>query len=124
MLRMFVWYEVLADLISGAVLSLSSRPAQRRALMSGADRLAAVDDLLRYLSPQVLASPRFATTDVCWAGSGSRPGRRCCSAWPRPTMTTRCSPPPRNWICGVGRIRIWRSATGRAPASAPRWSGR
>ncbi|MFF2557524.1 cytochrome P450 [Nocardia sp. NPDC058058] len=65
---LFVWYEVLMDVLAGAVLTLSTRPEQLSALLSAPDRAVAVDELLRYLSPQVLASPRFATTDLVIAG--------------------------------------------------------
>lgn len=62
---LFVWYEVLVDLISGAVLTLLCHPEELRVFRADAQRqLAAVDELLRYLSPQVLAGPRFATVDV------------------------------------------------------------
>ncbi|RMI31228.1 cytochrome P450 [Nocardia stercoris] len=61
---LFVWYEVLADAISGAVLALSSRPDQLDFLRSEPDRATAGDELLRYVSPQVLAGPRFATEDL------------------------------------------------------------
>ncbi|WP_431957583.1 cytochrome P450 [Nocardia lijiangensis] len=61
---LFVWYEVLADLIAGALLTLVADPSHRRAFRAATDRRRAVDELLRYLSPQVLAGPRFATTDL------------------------------------------------------------
>ncbi|ATL68423.1 cytochrome P450 [Nocardia terpenica] len=61
---LFVWYEVLVDLISGAVAAFSARPDQLTAALSSTGPLGAVDELLRFLSPQVLASPRFATTDL------------------------------------------------------------
>ncbi|UFS96200.1 cytochrome P450 [Nocardia huaxiensis] len=61
---LFVWYEVVVDLVSGAVLELSARPEQRDALLAMPDRRSAVDELLRYLSPQVLAGPRFAVCDM------------------------------------------------------------
>ncbi|MEU2039761.1 cytochrome P450 [Nocardia niwae] len=61
---LFVWYEVLADLIAGALLTLLGRPDQRRGWHARTDKRTAVDELLRYLSPQVLAGPRFATTDL------------------------------------------------------------
>ncbi|MGV9546407.1 cytochrome P450 [Nocardia beijingensis] len=61
---LFVWYEVLADLIAGSVLTLLGRPEQRQAWHALRDKRSGVDELLRYLSPQVLAGPRFATTDL------------------------------------------------------------
>ncbi|MBF6189618.1 cytochrome P450 [Nocardia sp. CDC186] len=61
---LFVWYEVLADLIAGSVLTLLGRPDQRQAWQAMGDKRSAVDEMLRYLSPQVLAGPRFATTDL------------------------------------------------------------
>ncbi|QIS20682.1 cytochrome P450 [Nocardia terpenica] len=61
---LFVWYEVLADLISGAVTAFSDRPEQLAAMLSATDPTAPIDELLRFLSPQVLAGPRFATTDL------------------------------------------------------------
>jgi len=62
---LFVWYEVLVDLVAGSMAALLPRPDQAELLRAGhvpAD--AAVDELLRYLSPQVLAGPRFAITDL------------------------------------------------------------
>jgi cytochrome P450 len=61
---LFVWYEVLIDLLAGSVLALSGSHEQRRTLRLGYDQTAAVDELLRFLSPKVLAGPRFAVTDV------------------------------------------------------------
>ncbi|WP_162272800.1 cytochrome P450 [Nocardia lijiangensis] len=61
---LFVWYEVLADLIAGALLTLVADPTHRRVFRAATDRRRAVDELLRYLSPQVLTGPRFATTDL------------------------------------------------------------
>ncbi|WP_159080832.1 cytochrome P450 [Nocardia suismassiliense] len=61
---LFVWYEVLIDLLAGTVLTLSTRPAQLAELLTRPDLSSAVDELLRYLSPQVLAGPRFAVTDL------------------------------------------------------------
>ncbi|MEV6275390.1 cytochrome P450 [Nocardia sp. NPDC051832] len=59
---LFVWYEVLADLVAGALLTLLTHPEQIPLLRTAPMR--AVDELLRYLSPQVLATPRFAGTDL------------------------------------------------------------
>ena len=62
---LFVWYEVLVDLIAGSVLALLIHRDQDHVLCVERDRLAAVvDELTRYLSPQVLAGPRFAVTDL------------------------------------------------------------
>ncbi|WP_069163193.1 cytochrome P450 [Nocardia altamirensis] len=61
---LFVWYEVLVDLVAGSVLTLIGRPDQRKILHDAAEKHSAVDELLRYLSPQVLAGPRFATTEL------------------------------------------------------------
>ncbi|WP_225728571.1 MULTISPECIES: cytochrome P450 [unclassified Nocardia] len=61
---LFVWYEVLADLIAGGILVLLNRPDQRPLLGDPANSHRAVDELLRHLSPQVLAGPRFALTDL------------------------------------------------------------
>ncbi|MCU1641782.1 MAG: cytochrome [Nocardia sp.] len=61
---LFVWYEVLMDVIAGAVLVFSGRPEQLAGMMSVPDRSGPVDELLRFLSPQVLAGPRFAVTDL------------------------------------------------------------
>ncbi|MFI5782283.1 cytochrome P450 [Nocardia sp. NPDC051570] len=61
---LFVWYEVLVDVICGAVLSLSTGGTEAAMVLSGPDRLVAVDELLRYLSPQIVAAPRFAVTDL------------------------------------------------------------
>ncbi|WP_441948549.1 cytochrome P450 [Nocardia sp. 2TAF39] len=72
---LFVWYEVLVDLVAGAVLTLLGRPDQRELLRVLPDRQAAVDELLRYLSPQVLAGPRFATTELTIGETRIRPGQ-------------------------------------------------
>lgn len=61
---LFVWYEILVDLISGAVWALCTRPAQLEVVRTAQDRHVAVDELTRWLSPQVMASPRFATVDL------------------------------------------------------------
>jgi cytochrome P450/predicted lactoylglutathione lyase len=62
---LFVWYEVLGDLVAGSVLVLLTRPEQRELLDTGrAPADASVDELLRYLSPRVLAGPRFAITGL------------------------------------------------------------
>ncbi|WP_405484626.1 cytochrome P450 [Nocardia sp. NBC_00511] len=60
---LFVWYEVVMDVLAGAVLTLSGRPDQRVVLAATDNPDGAVDELLRFLSPQVLAGPRFAVTD-------------------------------------------------------------
>ncbi|WP_067569905.1 cytochrome P450 [Nocardia acidivorans] len=72
---LFVWYEVLMDLLAGAVLTFSGRPDQLAAMLAAADRTVAVDELLRYLSPQVLAAPRFAVTDLEIAGQRIEAGQ-------------------------------------------------
>lgn len=72
---LFVWYEVLVDLIAGSVLTLLGRPDQLRLLHRTAEKHSAVDELLRYLSPQVLAGPRFATTDLTIGGQTIRAGQ-------------------------------------------------
>lgn len=79
---LFVWYEVLMDMLAGAVLTFSARPDQLAAMLSGADHAVAVDELLRYLSPQVLAAPRFAVTDLEIAGQRIEAGQTvlCCLA--------------------------------------------
>ncbi len=62
---LFVWYEVLVDLVAGSASVLLTHPEQHELLRTGRVRAdAAVDELLRYLSPQVLAGPRFAITDL------------------------------------------------------------
>ncbi|WP_019930421.1 cytochrome P450 [Nocardia sp. BMG111209] len=68
---LFVWYEVLADLVSGAVLTFSQRPTLAAEL--GPDG-AVVDELVRHQSPQVLAGPRFAVTDLDFGGYRVRAG--------------------------------------------------
>ncbi|MFE6859439.1 cytochrome P450 [Nocardia sp. NPDC057668] len=65
---LFVWYEVLMDVLAGAVLTLSGRPDQLAAVRTAAESAAPVDELLRFLSPQVLAGPRFAVTDLVIGG--------------------------------------------------------
>ncbi|MET9487730.1 cytochrome P450 [Nocardia sp. NPDC006630] len=61
---LFVFYEVLMDVLAGAVLVFSGRPEQLAEMMSAPERPGPVDELLRFLSPQVLAGPRFAVTDL------------------------------------------------------------
>lgn len=65
---LFVWYEVLVDLLAGSVWALSNNHEQLEALRLGSDPSGAVDELLRFLSPQVLAGPRFAITDIKLGG--------------------------------------------------------
>ncbi|MEV6333849.1 cytochrome P450 [Nocardia vinacea] len=65
---LFVWYEVLVDLIAGSTLALLTHPDQLAVLRAMADTRPAVDELLRYLSPQVVSGPRFATTELDIAG--------------------------------------------------------
>ncbi|WP_040775380.1 cytochrome P450 [Nocardia pneumoniae] len=72
---LFVWYEVLVDLIAGSVLALLPRPDQRELLRAMPDKQGAVDELLRYLSPQVLAGPRFATTELTIGETTIQPGQ-------------------------------------------------
>ncbi|MEV2221199.1 cytochrome P450 [Nocardia vinacea] len=71
---LFVWYEVLVDLIAGSTLALLTHPAQLAVLRAMADTRPAVDELLRYLSPQVVSGPRFATTELDIAGHTIRSG--------------------------------------------------
>jgi cytochrome P450 len=119
---LFVWYEVLIDLLAGSVLALSSNHEQLHALRLGSDQTAAVDELLRFLSPQVLAGPRFAVADVkigghtiaagqtallCLASANHDPDR-----FDRPDELDLTRPPS----------PMWRSATAPTPASALRWS--
>ncbi|PXX61527.1 hypothetical protein DFR70_10885 [Nocardia tenerifensis] len=72
---LFVWYEVLVDLVAGSVLTLLGRPDQLHILRTTAEKHAAVDELLRYLSPQVLAGPRFATADLTIGDQTIRAGQ-------------------------------------------------
>jgi cytochrome P450 len=66
----FVWYEVAVDLMANGLLELLRRPHERAALAADPTRLpGAVEELLRYLTPQSLATPRFAVTDVEIAGT-------------------------------------------------------
>ncbi|MBP2194444.1 cytochrome P450 [Nocardia goodfellowii] len=77
---LFFWYQVLTDLVTGAILTLLTHHDQVPLLRTAPDR--AVDELLRYLSPQVLASPRFATTDLPLGDYTIRAGQTvlCCLA--------------------------------------------
>lgn len=59
---LFVWYEVMVDLLAGAILALLAHPDQLPVLRAAPAR--AVDELVRYLSPQLLAGPRFAQVDL------------------------------------------------------------
>ncbi|WP_330232670.1 cytochrome P450 [Nocardia sp. NBC_00508] len=72
---LFVWYEVLVDLVAGSVLTLLGRPDQRELLRAMPDKQGAVDELLRYLSPQVLAGPRFATAELTIGETTIQPGQ-------------------------------------------------
>ncbi|MRH90758.1 cytochrome P450 [Nocardia sp. SYP-A9097] len=72
---LFVWYEVLMDVLAGAVFTFSDRPEQLEAMLTAPDRSIAVDELLRFLSPQVLAGPRFAVTDLEIAGQTIEAGQ-------------------------------------------------
>ncbi|MFX0578587.1 cytochrome P450 [Nocardia nepalensis] len=72
---LFVWYEVVADLVGGSALALLTHPDQLALLRSMSDTRTAVDELLRYQSPQVLSGPRFATTELDIAGHTIRPGQ-------------------------------------------------
>ncbi|MGY2031158.1 cytochrome P450 [Nocardia gipuzkoensis] len=72
---LFVWYEVLADLIAGSVLTLLGHPDQLRVWRATEDKQSAVDELLRYLSPQVLAGPRFAMTELTIGDTTIRAGQ-------------------------------------------------
>lgn len=72
---LFVWYEVLVDLIAGSVLTLLGRPDQVEILRTSTEKHSAVDELLRYLSPQILAGPRFATTDLTIGDQTIRTGQ-------------------------------------------------
>ncbi|WP_174188123.1 cytochrome P450 [Nocardia barduliensis] len=72
---LFVWYEVLADLIAGSMLTLLGHRGLARVWRATADKQSAVDELLRYLSPQVLAGPRFATTDLTIGDTTIRAGQ-------------------------------------------------
>lgn len=65
---LFVWYEVLVDLVAGSALALLTHPDQVDVLRGASDTRTAVEELLRYLSPQVVSGPRFATTDLDIAG--------------------------------------------------------
>ncbi|MFI6364928.1 cytochrome P450 [Nocardia sp. NPDC050630] len=65
---LFVWYEVLVDLIAGSALALLTHPDQLAVLRTMSDTRPAVDELLRYLSPQVVSGPRFASTELDIAG--------------------------------------------------------
>ncbi|WP_433755402.1 cytochrome P450 [Nocardia sp. CA-135398] len=71
---LFVWYEVLVDLIAGSALALLTNPDQLGVLRTMTDARPAVDELLRYLSPQVVSGPRFAITDLDIAGHTIRSG--------------------------------------------------
>ncbi|MBF6548815.1 cytochrome P450 [Nocardia brasiliensis] len=72
---LFVWYEVLVDLVTGATLALLEFPDQARLLRETREKHSAVDELLRYLSPQVLAAPRYATTELTIGAQTIRAGQ-------------------------------------------------
>lgn len=72
---LFVWYEILTDMLAGSVAALSEHPTQLDAFVNGSDRTAAVDELIRYLSPQLSASPRFAAEDLTINGHPIRSGQ-------------------------------------------------
>ncbi|SFQ54155.1 hypothetical protein SAMN05421810_10941 [Amycolatopsis arida] len=65
----FVWYEVLMDAIAGGLWLLASQPDRCEWLRAHPHHWGtAVDELLRYLSPQLLAGPRYARHDL-WIGT-------------------------------------------------------
>ncbi len=65
----FVWYEVCVDLIANGLLTLLLEPARLAQLRERPEWIPlAVEELLRYESPQVFAAPRFPVEDVEIAG--------------------------------------------------------
>lgn len=76
--------------------SLSNNHEQLEALRLGSEPSTAVDELLRFLSPQVLAGPRFAITNIEIGDRMIAAGRRHCCVWPQPTMTHKDSTAPTN----------------------------
>ena len=72
---LFVFYEVLVDLLGGAVAAFADDPAQREMFACQPDRIRAVDELVRYLSPQMAAGPRFAVEDLVINGRHIRAGQ-------------------------------------------------
>jgi cytochrome P450 len=56
---LFVWYEVLVDLIGGGVLALLTHRRNTAPVPP-----MVVEELLRFVSPQVLAAPRFALSEL------------------------------------------------------------
>ncbi|AHH22143.1 putative cytochrome P450 [Nocardia nova SH22a] len=65
---LFVWYEVLVDLTAGAVAAFAANPGQLEAFLRQPDRSKGVDELIRYLCPQMTAGPRFAVEDMIIGG--------------------------------------------------------
>jgi cytochrome P450 len=62
---LFVWYEISVDLIANAALLLLTHPDQQDLLQARPDLLPnAIEELLRHQTPQLFASPRYATTDL------------------------------------------------------------
>ena len=119
-----IWHLVLAGQVPTQLLAVGARrppapprPARRRA----ADRpAAAVEELLRWCGPQLLAVPRFPSEDVDVGGRADRrghPGDRRCSA--RPTATRASSPIPTRSTSAATPKATSPSCTARTSASAP-----
>ncbi|MGN2641274.1 cytochrome P450 [Nocardia takedensis] len=68
------WREVLADVVAGSVLTLLTRPDQIRVLRRGRNKPPMIDELVRYVSPQVLARPRYAAEDLTYGPYDIRAG--------------------------------------------------
>ena len=64
----FVWYEVLVDLVAAGTLALTRTDEVRT-------DATAVDELLRFTSPQMLAGPRFALADMAIGDQTIRKGQ-------------------------------------------------
>lgn len=66
---LFVWYEVSIDAIAGGLLTLLKHPDQLARLEQRPAVIgAAVEETLRYETPQLFAAPRFPTEDVAIGG--------------------------------------------------------
>lgn len=76
-LLLFAGYDNSANLIGTTALALLSHPDQARALRTGALSMRqVVDEALRWNSPSMLASRRFALQDMTIAGARVRAGDR------------------------------------------------
>ncbi len=80
-LLIYAGYETTVNLIGNGVLALLQHPEQLRALQQDLSLLpAAVEEILRYTTPVLLSTPRFAREDIALRGEVIRQGERVFAA--------------------------------------------